>query len=462
MNKKSIMIAAIAFLVLAISAYSQIPGDRSKYYNYGARFFAEVHLMPADSPDSVKAVVLLRMSYSTLNFIKPTESTSLNKKFIAMPYVEAEFKDSKGIIRRLTEWRDTIITDDYNITTLRDVYTYGIMETTLINDNYSAQVKLYDHNQTLAKETKIPDIQRSAFFEENTMAAPMLSTVRYSDSQNKDDLAKYYPYIFENRVPFSDSEPIILIIVSYNDKFASYDYKITLESEDITGLEWKNPTSLSGRIAPHDNTCLAFIEQNDNGLLFEPVSIEPDTTTNYKLGLLDIDLPKENIVPGKYILTLIKSGTKDTLTYIFKVKWMNMPLSLYNYQYAADIMYYILTEEELDRLNDGSDEEVRLKVWNYWMDNDPTPNTLYNEAMEEYFDRVDYAYYNYKTFTQKDGAKTSRGKIYILKGKPEEIIRNINDGIITERWIYPNLKKEFVFSTENNSNYDLKEINEIK
>ena len=38
-------------------------------------------------------------------------------------------------------------------------------------------------------------------------------------------------------------------------------------------------------------------------------------------------------------------------------------------------------------------------------------NTPYNEEMAEYFSRVDYAFYNFQTINQKDGAKTDRGKI---------------------------------------------------
>jgi GWxTD domain-containing protein len=457
MKIKNIVLIVLVLILSDLIASSQIPGDKSKYYNYGSRFFAEMHLMPSDSPDSVKADLMIRISYSTLNFVKPQGEITVQDVFEAYPYVEAEIKDSQGIIRELIEWRDTVETDDYNSTMARDIYLNGLAETTLINDEYSAIVKLYDQNLSLVKEVKIPTIKKTEFFTKPSMTDPILSKRTYSDIEDKD---LYIPYVFENRIPFSDDSPALLVSVSYDDDFPSYDYSIKLDSQDISGLEWKNSTELKGRITPIENVALTHQEINEDGLIYT-ISQKNDLSNEMISGVLVIDFPKENLVPGTYTLTLVKTNSNDTLTHSFKVKWMNMPLSLYNYKYAAEMMYYILTEEALDRLDDGSEEAIRLKVWYYWIDHDPTPSTLYNEAMEAYFDRVDYAYYNFKTFNQSDGAKSARGKIYILKGEPQEILRSINDGIITERWIYPNLKQEFVFTTENNSNYDLKEINDI-
>jgi len=457
MKIKNIVLIVLILILSDLIANSQIPGDKSKYYNYGSRFFAEMHLMPSDSPDSVKSALMIKISYSTLNFVKPQGVVSVKDVFAAYPYVEAEIKDSQGIIRKLIEWRDTVETNDYNSTLARDIYMNGLAETTLINDDYSAIVKLYDQNMSLVKEIKIPTIKKTEFYTKVSMTDPILCKRSDSDIEEKD---LFVPYVFENRIPLSDDSPALLVSVSYDDDFPSYDYKIKLDSEDITGLEWKNPTELKGRITPLEDVELNHREINKDGLIYT-ISQKNDSSNSMRSGVLAIDFPKENLVPGTYTLTLTKTNTTDTLTRSFKVKWMEMPLSLYNYKYAAEMMYYILTEEELDKLDDGSEEELRLKLWYYWIDHDPTPSTLYNEAMEAYFDRVDYAYYNFKTFNQADGAKTARGKIYILKGEPKEILRNINDGIITERWIYPNLKQEFVFTTENNSNYDLKEINDI-
>ena len=435
----------------------QIPGDKSKYYNYGSRFFSEVHLLPIESPDSMKAVVFFRISYSTLDFVKPEKASKDMFDYKALPVVEAEFKDSEGIIRKIFEWRDTVVSQDYDITKARDVFVFGTIETTLANDDYSAEIKLFSDKQTLTKEVKIPEIKRKEFYNKPCIANPIFAEKL---EENGEDI--YIPYIFENRMPFSENNSVLLVLVSYRDQFPKFNYQIIQESEDITDLEWKFPTTLNNRLTPLDNTCLQLIEQSEpEGLQFHKVQCNANSVTGLKVGLLEIPLPEENLVPGTYKLTINRVGSNDSLEHAFNVKWMNMPLSLYNYEYAADMMYYILSDEELDIIKDGSIEEVRLKVWDYWINHDPSPNTLYNEAMLEYFDRVDYTFYNYKTFTERDGAKTARGKIYILKGEPSEIKRGIKDGISSEIWLYPNLNKEFIFSIGNNSNYELKEVSDI-
>lgn len=438
--------------------HGQIPGDRSKYYNFGARFFSEVYLMPTESPDSLKALVLFRISYSTLDFIKPEKVSNDMINFKALPLVEAEFKDSEGIIRKIIEWRDTIVSKDYDVTKDRDVFVFGSIETTLATDDYSAEIKLFKDNQTVTKEIKIPEIKKTDFYNESCIAIPI-----FANKLKQNGNVIYNPFIFENRVPFSGKNSVLLVLVSYRDEFPKFNYRITQEVEDITELEWKYPTSLSSRLTPQHNTCLQLTEQAElNGLQFSTVSCDINSDSGFKIGLLEIPLPEENLIPGTYKLTINRIGGNDSLLHVFKVKWMNMPLSLYNYEYAANMMYYILSDDELENIKDGSIEEVKLNVWNYWMNHDPSPNTLYNEAMQEYFERVDYTYYNYKTFTERDGAKSARGKIYILKGKPSEIKRGIKDGVSSEIWIYPNLMKKFVFTTDNNSNYELKEVSDIK
>lgn len=454
--KKSLLFL-IALVIAISSIYAQIPGDRSKYYNYGARFYSELHFFPADNPDSVKAVLMFRISYSTLNFIKPTEISENKEAFIAIPYVEAEIKDSEGIIRNLAEWRDTIVTDDYDATKARDVFVFGYKEISLANDTYSVEIRLYDHNQTVTKEIELSEIKELQFLKKELIAPPIL-TQRSEDNGEM----SFFPYIFQNRIPFSGKNNVLLLQVSYKDEFPKYDFTISLESQDIKGLIWKNPTTLSGRTIPDENKCIQLSDKASMDGLDLLLKNCNHAGSGYKIGVLRIPLPQENLVPGNYDLKIVKAGSKDTLSHTFKVKWMDMPLSLYNYEYAAEMMYYILTEDQLEEMKDGSIEEIRLKVWKYWTDHDPTPNTLYNEAMQQYFNRVDYAYYNYKSFSQKDGAKSARGKIYILKGAPDSVKRNINDGVVTEKWFYPNLKKEFVFTTENNANYDLKEINDIE
>ena len=82
--------------------------------------------------------------------------------------------------------------------------------------------------------------------------------------------------------------------------------------------------------------------------------------------------------------------------------------------------------------------------------------------MAEYFNRADYAFFNFKTIYEKDGAKTDRGKIYILYGAPDDVKNTMNEkGEAQEIWIYHKLRKQFTFETDKTDIIYLKEIKDL-
>jgi GWxTD domain-containing protein len=66
--------------------------------------------------------------------------------------------------------------------------------------------------------------------------------------------------------------------------------------------------------------------------------------------------------------------------------------------------------------------------------------------MTVYFQRVDYAFANFRTLKEENGALTDRGKIYILYGKPSNVERSLAPGgPPKETWTYGSLNREFIF-----------------
>ena len=136
-------------------------------------------------------------------------------------------------------------------------------------------------------------------------------------------------------------------------------------------------------------------------------------TTSSPLGLIDFSIPGESLVPGKYQAQVYRQGSRDTITQVFEVIWDNMPLSLRNSKYAAESMFYILTDQEYEKILKGSENDIKAKIFAYWRTKDPSPQTSFNEALAEYFNRVDYAFFNFQTIEDRDGSKTERGKVYM-------------------------------------------------
>jgi GWxTD domain-containing protein len=173
-----------------------------------------------------------------------------------------------------------------------------------------------------------------------------------------------------------------------------------------------------------------------------------------------IDFNAKAIANARYVLKATAVSEKGGVVEVkkeFDNAWINMPYPLYDIELAIRLMEGIMiTNEESAKLLDGNPAEQRRKFLAFWKAQDPTPDTEFNEALEEYFRRVDYTFFNF--YTNRDfGWRTDRGKIYIRYGKPTDISREFPLNKPTrEIWIYKNLNKRFVFSDiTNTGNYEL-------
>jgi GWxTD domain-containing protein len=174
--------------------------------------------------------------------------------------------------------------------------------------------------------------------------------------------------------------------------------------------------------------------------------------------MLTFSVSMATFTPGEY--SVIISNTNDTSEkYVdtFNVQWNDIPQSLINPEYAAEQMHVILTDDEYKKLKDGNRAEIFANILRYWEQNDPTPATKYNEKMATFFTRVDAANTLYQTLTQKKGATSDRGKVFILNGKPDKVETNIKGKKSYEVWTYNKLRKRYTFEIVSVGNYVLTE-----
>ena len=150
---------------------------------------------------------------------------------------------------------------------------------------------------------------------------------------------------------------------------------------------------------------------------------------------------------GRYIAHIhISAGDTATVAKEFSIHWNDMPLSLYDLDFAVTAMRYITTDSEYDDLRSGNRESRIRKFEEFWAKRNTASGAAYNEMMTVYFQRVDYAFVNFRTLKEENGALMDRGKIYILYGKPSNVERSLAPGAPPkETWTYGSLKKEFIF-----------------
>jgi len=101
---------------------------------------------------------------------------------------------------------------------------------------------------------------------------------------------------------------------------------------------------------------------------------------------------------------------------------------------------YIATDKQMDTIRRGETDADKLRLFEiFWKVLDPTPHTEKNEALEEYYKRIDYANENFKAY--QEGWLTDKGQVYIIFGSPLNIERtnnSLSDNRTFERWIYGN------------------------
>ena len=111
-------------------------------------------------------------------------------------------------------------------------------------------------------------------------------------------------------------------------------------------------------------------------------------------------------------------------------------------KWLEEEVVYIITpvEEEVFKIL-KSERERDLFIEAFWQQRDPTPGTEENEFKKEHYRRINYANHFHGRSQPKPGWKTDRGRIYIILGEPNDIVRYEGQSQVyaTEVWFYQGL-----------------------
>jgi len=159
-------------------------------------------------------------------------------------------------------------------------------------------------------------------------------------------------------------------------------------------------------------------------------------------NLYYVPIPFSDFNGGDYEVEISYFGKKQTTAfkYAYKTKfyWTD------DLDEVVGVMEYILSHSQYKELKSKKDRDKWKYLDGYWKDEDPSPETDYNELLNELNDRVKFSNKNFSILM--DGWKTHRGRIYIIHGKPLSIDEAYQDhmGDTLQKWNYGN-GKEFIF-----------------
>ena len=161
-------------------------------------------------------------------------------------------------------------------------------------------------------------------------------------------------------------------------------------------------------------------------------------------------IPTTKLSQGTYTIELkVEEGrSKKEVKKAFVVRWTNMPTSISDIDLAIQQLKYIANKKDFDKLKKADRGDKLVIFQKYWEEFDPTPGTAENEAMDEYYSRVQMANERFAGF--RDGWKTDMGMIYIIFGPPNDVERHPFDSGFKpyEIWYYHTINREFTFMDE--------------
>ena len=186
-------------------------------------------------------------------------------------------------------------------------------------------------------------------------------------------------------------------------------------------------------------------EKKDTIFNFSRTYSKPDKSIS-----INFPVPINTLDAGEYRLELeiTDDDTKDKAyaKTTFIIYRSPMDLRFVSFDKAVDMLRMIATNKEIKKLKKVSQQNRQVALKNFWKSKDPTPGTLENEYMVEFYSRINYVNKAFEA-PGKEGWKTDRGKIYIRFGTPDTINRaTANYGWEKyEMWIYHEQNKRYVF-----------------
>jgi len=405
-------------IILLVSAvvYGQHREQRPGGFRKFRQLKPTVQVVP-NSDSIISVSYLYRIPYRLLVFEKD------GNKFKSSARIMVEVRKGDELIKR--EFVDKKISvSDFDITQSKAASIEGIIYFDLEANDYKISGIVSDLQSEKEYKFSPVDIKGLEY-----IGAKIFNPIVISFAES-DCNGKNLPLVvnYGGSIPFSSQEYQVIIPIA----------DTTIESINIELVNnAEQPTSRT--VTESYITGISTVECN--GKLYVGRDDKVQKTKNFVLRNFS-----QTLMEGKL---LFKIGSGDNLAerdFPIRVEWINKPISLRNSESAIEMLQYIEKEERVSELLNSDSEEYLKLLHEYWREFDPSPKTEYNEIMEEFYSRIDYAALEFKGLSKRTGLSTDRGKIYIKYGDPYTIERSSTElGYIVETWNYNNPKQIFIF-----------------
>jgi len=371
-----------------------------------------------DSAQNYNLYFTYRVPYEKIVFQKGENN------FESVLQTNIEIYDStKNLVTREFDQKE-VTTPDFEETNSKNQFVQGFIKVNLKKGNYFIETSFSDLNSGNDMPFKMVPVSEKDFEQKNVVKPVIVNSQMLSCG----DYDYFQLANRNNHIPFSNE--LYDMIIPVTDTSVQY-LDITLQNQD--------DTILTKRIYKLESGNLQLENCSNNIILYE--------TGSYKVNnYFKLDSVNKNVFEGPLIINIMKENDSDNIAFEIPVVWDDKPISLRNPEFAIEMLKFIESESKIDELLSVDEKNYPEELFNYWKKSDPSPGTSFNELMDEYYGRVDFAAKEFRGLGMKSGVDSDRSKVYIRYGKPDSVERNSNNnGNMIEKWSYKNPERTFVF-----------------
>ena len=413
--KKTVLLS----LLIIASLYSQPKQKKPEWGHHtnGPAFNSQVLVIP-DSDSSSFLYYTYRIPYNRLVFMRSGKEYSANLR------VMVELTDSSAeMIERDTK-ESKIVVDDFNLTNSNSNYLQGFLKFNISVSFYRLIPVITDLNSQREMPLKPEEISLANFTKTQIYNPIVINSGDYYCSEQKVMIISN----FGGSIPFSPESYDLLIPVT--------DLEIEKLFVTITN---KADTVFNSVITDYFDSKLNIFNCESRIVISE----EDELTVTRNFILPGVN---ENLDEGPVEINVSKTGEEVDAEFNRIVFWANKPFSLRDPEIAIELLEFIENNQLIADMLDKDEEEYPKVLKEYWAQYDPSPETIFNPIMQEYYSRIDYAANEFVSIGRENGSATDRGRVYIRFGKPDKIERTSNEeGNVVETWTYSKQDTKFVF-----------------
>lgn len=427
--------------------------------------------VPGFFGDSTRFAVSFKVSYDYLSFMKPLDGDqiSIPEGFEYYSFVEltlevgeADSTQKPGVPEKArrsgppgqsaeqdaarmnssrfrTFWKGYAYARNYAESQLGNRYLEGIMFITLPPGAYDY---LFIFKESGRSQERAGQIRRMIVSkkERNNYFAPVLlekATPPFPLMNLSGNVAYGSDFVLSVTVPAGSSQIQKLLVRPAPVVTPSNEKRKTAKPQNLPPPPPPEPvtTITLDNATRYPGYKLSFPNNSEANALVSPDSL---------FDLLIFPVKGSSLRNGFFNLELTDSSGKQLWNWRILTQWRDMPRSLLNLDVSIDMLKFVVSKEQLKTLKTGTSKEKEQRFRDFWAKKDPTPETEFNELLDEYYRRIDYTFETFSSL-QKPGYESDQGQVYIRMGPPQKITRDFNSGdAALEIWTYPN-NQEIIF-----------------